>query len=156
MWCLRNGSCGWCVTSRSDHSSSHTGGLVSPTDRPTISAMRASRIDQYLSSATWLTPAQCSGCLRHGYLFELTGAKGSKGNRGKGKGTETEKTKDREEMSKGPGYFTHIRHTMYTFTYYVCKGWLTKRFERISCHPATNVWSNSVLLFSLPVVALSL
>lgn len=46
MWCLRNGSCGWCVTSRSDHSSSHTGGLVSPTDRPTISAMRASRINR--------------------------------------------------------------------------------------------------------------
>lgn len=46
MMCVRNGSCGWSVTSHSNHSSSHTGGLVSPTDRPTISAMTASRINR--------------------------------------------------------------------------------------------------------------
>lgn len=36
--------CGSVVTSHGNHSGSHTGGLVSPTDRPTISAMTASRI----------------------------------------------------------------------------------------------------------------
>lgn len=47
--------------------------------------------DQCLCSAAWMTPAQCSSCLRHGYLFQLTDAQGKRAKKEKGNITVSEK-----------------------------------------------------------------
>ena len=115
--------------------------------------------DQYLHSAAWLTPAQHSGCLRHGYLFQLTGAQGSRDReakkrkeieqRVKRQRTERHWEKDSEISLTSDTKFTHLRiiHP---------KGSLTEKLDRELCQPATKVWSDTALSVPVPVVAPSL
>lgn len=86
--------------------------------------------DQFLRSEDWVTPALCSSCLRQGYLFQLTGAQGSRDTEKKNKGnrTESERTEGERE-GRDRDDFANVKHKIHTFVGNSCNWRLTEKLE---------------------------